>query len=70
MPEILTHLLLLVLALFCLFEIAKTYLPRLPGIVTVAGLLVVGGLLDHYVPDRYLLIGAAASLVAMLDRRV
>lgn len=70
MPDLLGHLLLLSLALLCLFEIAKTYLPQQPGIVNVVGLLVVGALLDHYVPDRYLLIGACATVVAFLDRRL
>lgn len=64
----LLHLVLLSLALFCVYEIALTYLPKQPGIVIVAGLLALGYLGDRFVPDHYLVIAAAASLVAMLDR--
>lgn len=70
MLDLLGHLLLLSLALLCLFEIAKTYLPPQRGIVNVVALLAVAYLLDRYVADRYLLIGACATLVAFLDRKL
>lgn len=70
MIDLLGHLLLLSLALLCLFEIAKTYLPQQRGIVNVVALLAAAYLLDRYIPDRYLLIGACATVVAFLDRKL